>query len=69
MPTCLRGRGVAMVNLMSMLAMVAAPYIVYSVGHGNLYIFSRESDSTTTNVRSSVHPFVSLSESKTPKQL
>ena len=31
MPTCLRGRGVAMVNLMSMLAMVAAPYIVYSV--------------------------------------
>ena len=34
MPTCLRGRGVALVNLMSMLAMVAAPYIVYSVSSG-----------------------------------
>ena len=34
MPTCLRGRGVALVNLMSMVAMVAAPYIVYSVSSG-----------------------------------
>ena len=31
MPTCVRGRGVALVNVMSMISMVAAPAIVYSV--------------------------------------
>ena len=31
MPTCLRGRGVALANVMAMVAMVAAPAIVYSV--------------------------------------
>ena len=31
MPTCMRGRGVALVSAMSMLAVVAAPEIVFSV--------------------------------------
>ena len=31
MPTCLRGQGIAMVNMMSMLSQMASPYIVYSV--------------------------------------
>ena len=33
MPTCMRGRGVALVSAMSMLAVVAAPEIVYSVSY------------------------------------
>ena len=33
------------------------------------FLFSRESDSTTPNVRSFVRSLVCLSESKTPKQL
>ena len=31
MPTCLRGQGIAMVNMMSMVSQMASPYIVYSV--------------------------------------
>ena len=31
MPTCLRGQGIALVNMMSMVSQMAAPYIVYSV--------------------------------------
>ena len=31
MPTCLRGQGTALVNVMSMLSQMASPYIVYSV--------------------------------------
>ena len=31
MPTCLRGQGSSLVNCMSMLSMMASPYIVYSV--------------------------------------
>ena len=31
MPTCLRGQGVALVNVMSMLSQMASPYIVFSV--------------------------------------
>ena len=31
MPTCLRGQGIALVNMMSMLSQMASPYIVYSV--------------------------------------
>ena len=31
MPTCLRGQGNALVNVMSMVSQMASPYIVYSV--------------------------------------
>ena len=31
MPTCLRGQGIALVNMMSMVSLMAGPYIVYSV--------------------------------------
>ena len=31
MPTCLRGQGIALVNVMSMLSQMASPYIVFSV--------------------------------------
>lgn len=31
MPTCLRAQGIALVNVMSMVALVTSPYIVYSV--------------------------------------
>ena len=31
MPTCLRGQGIALVNMMSMVSQMAGPYIVYSV--------------------------------------
>ena len=31
MPTCLRGQGIALVNVMSMVSQMASPYIVYSV--------------------------------------
>ena len=31
MPTCLRGQGIALVNMMSMVSQMASPYIVYSV--------------------------------------
>ena len=34
MPTCLRGQGIALVNVMSMVSMMASPYIVYSVRLG-----------------------------------
>merc|ERR1719310_2663491 len=30
MPTCLRGQGIALVNVMSMVSQMASPYIVYS---------------------------------------
>merc|ERR1711931_210086 len=30
MPTCLRGQGTALANIMSMVAQIASPYIVYS---------------------------------------
>merc|ERR1719510_949721 len=30
MPTCLRGQGIALVNMMSMVSQMASPYIVYS---------------------------------------
>lgn len=37
MPTCLRGQGTALANIMSMVAQIASPYIVYSVNlHPNL---------------------------------
>ena len=35
MPTCLRGQGVALVNVMSMLSQMASPYIVFSVRSNN----------------------------------
>ena len=31
MPTCVRGQGIALVNVMSMISQMASPYIVYSV--------------------------------------
>ena len=31
MPTCLRGQGIALVHMMSMVSQMASPYIVYSV--------------------------------------
>ena len=31
MPTCLRGQGIALVNVMSMVSQMGSPYIVYSV--------------------------------------
>ena len=31
MPTCLRGQGAAVVNVMSMISQMGSPYIVYSV--------------------------------------
>ena len=34
MPTCLRGQGTALVNVMSMVSQMASPYIVYSVRLG-----------------------------------
>ena len=36
MPTCLRGQGNALVNVMSMVSQMASPYIVYSVKHKRL---------------------------------
>ena len=36
MPTCLRGQGSALVNVMSTLAQMASPYIVYSVNYYSL---------------------------------
>ena len=41
MPTCIRGQGIALVNVMSMVSQMTSPYIVYSVGQGNLNIFSK----------------------------
>ena len=32
MPTCLRGQGIALVFMMSMVSSMASPYVVYSVG-------------------------------------
>ena len=42
MPTCVRGQGIALVNVMSMISQMASPYIVYSVStsHCLPYLYS-----------------------------
>ena len=43
MPTCLRGQGIAVVLMMSMVSSMASPYIVYSVsGKRDVIIISRD---------------------------
>ena len=48
MPTCLRGQGIALVNMMSMVSQMASPYIVYSVR--NLIIITITSLSFVTTL-------------------